>query len=171
MRRRAPVAVGALLLAAIPIVAFLGTLGSGESHSPTDRQIPAEETEPTAGLTPLVDSREELAQDPRPAVQLLARTMGQPVANATVASVEEMTYAEAMCGLASYTVPDPDLRVWVVAIDGIWQPFPYPRPPGTSPPGPERAVRAFVVNSETGISLQTFSPWPLPRDPKFNCTR
>jgi hypothetical protein len=121
----------------------------------------------TLAARPDPNYREILAQDPRPAVQALSRWVG-PMADPRIVSVEETTYRGAFCGRAYFRPEFGDAPMWVVAIEATW--FPPSGPPGALLDStPYRAVRAWVLDRETGTSMQIFSAEALVRDPRANC--
>lgn len=153
---------------AFAILAGLAALGvaCGEGH-PGGGNLAT----PTLAARPDPNWRELLTQDPRPAVQALARWI-PPMADPRIVSVEETTYREAFCGRMYFRPEFADAPMWVVAVEATWFPpsGPHPSGPGPHPiPQPYRALRAWVLDRETGTSMQIFSEEALVRDPNANC--
>ena len=147
-----------------PVAPLDGTLTLTEEQKAeiwrTDPNNPANGPFPGAGP--------EFDENERAAINAVVR-LAWAGALTTVASVERMSYREAMCGLATYPIPEGD--VFAVWLKGPFQTPVFSIPYGVSAAdfNKEFPSKLYLVDATSFVSQQSFAPWPLPRDPKANC--
>lgn len=91
----------------------------------------------------------------------VAADLARAGAETKVVEVKLTTYESVMCGRQA-TYDHTPRMVWMVWLQGPFRFLGHPPPYGLTPlPEPDSIL--YVIDAETFVSQQSFSPWPLPR--------